>query len=43
VTESLGGAAAFLGISLVAFAAVLLVWALMPETNPNEKGLRPRQ
>jgi MFS family permease len=43
VAESLGGAAAFLGISLVAFAAVLLVWALMPETNPNEKGLLPRQ
>jgi Major Facilitator Superfamily len=42
VAESLGGAAGFLGISIVAFAAVLLLWALMPETNPNEKGLLPR-
>jgi MFS family permease len=43
VAESLGGAAGFLGIALVAFAAVLLLWSLMPETSPNEKGLLPRR
>jgi predicted MFS family arabinose efflux permease len=38
VAESLGRAAGFVGISAVALAAVLLLWSLMPETNPsNEK------
>lgn len=34
VAGSLGGAAGFLGIAAVALAAVLLLWLLMPETNP---------
>jgi hypothetical protein len=31
---SLGRAAGFLGIAAVALAAVLLLWLLMPETDP---------
>jgi MFS family permease len=34
---SLGRAAGFLGIAAVAMAAVLLLWLLMPETNPSNK------
>jgi MFS family permease len=34
---SLGRAAGFLGIAAVAVAAVLLLWLLMPETNPSNK------
>ena len=37
VVGSLGRAAGFLGIAAVALAAVLLVWLLMPETNPSNK------
>src|SRR3981081_4017319 len=35
VASSLGHAAGFLGITAVALAAVLLLWFLMPETNPS--------
>jgi MFS family permease len=34
---SLGRAAGFLGIAAVALAAVLLLWLLMPETNPSNR------
>jgi MFS family permease len=34
---SLGRAAGFLGIAAVALAAALLLWLLMPETNPSNK------
>jgi sugar phosphate permease len=34
---SLGSAAEFLGIAAVALAGVLLLWLLMPETNPLNK------
>jgi MFS family permease len=34
---SLGRAAGFLGISAVALVAVLLLWLLMPETNPSNR------
>jgi MFS family permease len=34
---SLGRAAGFLGIAAVALAALLLVWLLMPETNPSNR------
>jgi predicted MFS family arabinose efflux permease len=34
---SLGRAAGFLVIAAVALAAVLLLWLLMPETNPSNK------
>jgi MFS family permease len=34
---SLGRAAGFMGIAAVALAAVLLLWLLMPETNPSNK------
>jgi len=37
VAASLGRAAGFLGIATLALAAVLLVWLLMPETNPSNK------
>ena len=37
VAGSLGRAAGFLGIAAVALAAVLLLWLLMPETNPSNK------
>jgi predicted MFS family arabinose efflux permease len=37
VAGSLGRAAGFLGIAAVALAAVLLVWFLMPETNPSSR------
>ena len=41
VAGSLGRAAGFLGIAAVALAAVLLLWLLMPETNPsNQKEVR---
>jgi MFS family permease len=35
VTASLGRAAGFLGLAAVALAAVLVLWLLMPETNPS--------
>jgi MFS family permease len=35
VAASLGRAAGFVGIAVVALAAVLLLWLLMPETNPS--------
>jgi MFS family permease len=41
VAGSLGRAAGFLGIAAVALAAVLLLWFLMPETNPSN-GNEPR-
>ena len=41
VAGSLGRAAGFLGIAAVALAAVLLLWLLMPETNPSN-GNEPR-
>jgi len=34
---SLGRAAGFLGIAAVAMAALLLLWLLMPETNPSNR------
>jgi MFS family permease len=34
---SLGRAAGFLGIAATALAALLLLWLLMPETNPSKK------
>src|ERR1700688_2292460 len=34
---SLGRAAGFLGIAAVALVAVLLLWLLMPETNPSNR------
>jgi MFS family permease len=37
---SLGRAAGFLGIAVVALAAVLLLWLLMPETNPSNRNQR---
>src|SRR3984885_9316115 len=37
VAGSLGRAAGFLGIAAVALAATLLLWLLMPETNPSNK------
>jgi MFS family permease len=37
VAGSLGRAAGFLGIAAVAVAAVLLLWLLMPETNPSNR------
>jgi predicted MFS family arabinose efflux permease len=37
VAASLGRAAGFLGIAAVALAAVLLLWFLMPETNPSNE------
>jgi MFS family permease len=37
VAGSLGRAAGFLGIAAVALAAVLLLWFLMPETNPSNE------
>jgi MFS family permease len=37
VAGSLGRAAGFLGIAAVALAAVLLLWLLLPETNPSNK------
>ena len=41
VAGSLGRAAGFLSIAAVALAAVLLLWLLMPETNPSNSE-RPR-
>jgi len=35
VAAGLGRAAGFLGIAVVALVAVLLLWLLMPETNPS--------
>jgi predicted MFS family arabinose efflux permease len=41
IAGSLGRAAGFLGIAVVALAALLMLWSLMPETNPsNESGRR---
>jgi MFS family permease len=40
VAGSLGRAAGFLGIAAVALAAVLLLWLLMPETNPSNRNKR---
>ena len=40
VAGSLGRAAGFLGIAAVALAAVLLLWSLMPETNPSNGNKR---
>jgi len=41
VAASLGRAAGFLGLAAVALVAVLLLWLLMPETNPSHRnGLR---
>jgi hypothetical protein len=37
VAGSLGRAAGFLGIAVVALAAALLLWLLMPETNPSHE------
>ena len=34
---SLGRAAGFLGIAAVALAALLMLWSLMPETDPSNK------
>jgi hypothetical protein len=33
----LGGAVGFVGIAGVALSTVLIVWLLMPETNPSKK------
>jgi sugar phosphate permease len=41
VAGGLGRAAGFLCIAAVALAAVLLLWLLMPETNPSN-GNEPR-
>jgi sugar phosphate permease len=41
VAAQLGQAAGFLGIAAVAATATLLLWLLMPETNPsNRKGFQ---
>jgi MFS family permease len=37
VAASLGRAAGFLGLAAVALAAVLILWLLMPETNPSHR------
>jgi MFS family permease len=37
VAARLGPAAGFLGIAAVAFAAALLMWLLMPETDPSKR------
>jgi MFS family permease len=37
VTASLGRAAGFLGLAAVALVAVLVLWLLMPETNPSHR------
>jgi predicted MFS family arabinose efflux permease len=34
VADTLGAPAAFLGLTIVGFAAVAVLWALMPETKP---------
>ncbi len=41
VAGSLGRAAGFLGTAVVALAAVLLLWLLMPETNPSNRNEHP--
>jgi MFS family permease len=41
IAGSLGRAAGFLGISAVALAAVLVLWLLMPETNPSNENDLP--
>ena len=41
VAGNLGRAAGFLGIAAVALAAVLLLWSLMPETNPSNRSAHP--
>ena len=40
IAGSLGRAAGFLGISVVALAALLMLWSLMPETNPSNENRR---
>ena len=42
VAGSLGRAAGFLGIAVVALAGVLLMWFLMPETTPAKKSQHRR-
>jgi MFS family permease len=37
VVETFGGAVGFVGIAGVALSTVLIVWLLMPETNPSNK------
>jgi MFS family permease len=37
VVETFGGAVGFIGIAGVALSTVLIVWLLMPETNPSNK------
>jgi MFS family permease len=37
VAGNLGRAAGFLGIAVVALAALLLLWSLMPETHPSNR------
>ena len=43
VAGSLGRAAGFLGIAAVAVTAVLLLWSLMPETNPSGRNKHRRR
>jgi MFS family permease len=40
VAGNLGRAAGFLGIAVVALAALLLLWSLMPETHPSNRSER---
>jgi MFS family permease len=40
IAGSLGRAAGFLGISVVALAALLMLWSLMPETKPSSESRR---
>jgi predicted MFS family arabinose efflux permease len=40
IAGSLGRTAGFLGISVVALAALLMLWLLMPETNPSNENRR---
>ena len=40
IAGSLGRAAGFLGISVVALAALLMLWSLMPETGPSNENRR---
>ena len=40
IAGSLGRAAGFLGISVVGLAALLMLWSLIPETNPSNDNRR---
>jgi predicted MFS family arabinose efflux permease len=40
IAGSLGRTAGFLGISVVALAALLMLWWLMPETNSSNENTR---